>query len=157
MTAASSVRARRDRWADWLVVGVVILALLLGWVVKAWAEGGTESFTDPETGLTLTYPSGWLMSSTGDYVFKARDPQSGFFKITYQVMADRLDPTRPISLVDAVNATAVSRARKLTAFRLLDIVPMDDGGQVLPSNMEVANEELKLPSAIWVRYVYVRK
>ena len=34
---------------------------------------------------------------------------------------------------------------------------MDDGGQVLPSNMEVANEELKLPSAIWARYVYVEE
>ena len=143
MAMAKTLRTRRDRWADWFVIGVVVLALLLGWAVKAWAEGGTKSFTDPETGLTLDYPSGWLMGSAGDYVFKARDPHSGPFKITYQVTADKLDPAHPMSLVDAVNMTSVSRARKLTAFRLLDI--------------ETVGEEGQSPSAIWSSYVYVEE
>jgi hypothetical protein len=143
MTVASTLRTRRDRWADWLVIGVVAGALLLGWAVKVWAVGGTDSFTHPEVGLTLSYPSGWLMGSAEDYVFKVRDPNSGPFKTTYQVMADRLDPAHPLSLVDAVNATSVSRARKLTAFRLLDI--------------ETVGEEGQSPSAIWSRYVYVEE
>jgi hypothetical protein len=143
MAMAKTLRTRRDRWADWFVIGVVVLALLLGWAVKAWAEGGTKSFTDPETGLTLDYPAGWLMGSAGDYVFKARDPHSGPFKITYQVTADKLDPAHPMSLVDAVNMTSVSRARKLTAFRLLDI--------------ETVGEEGQSPSAIWSSYVYVEE
>lgn len=143
MVMAKTLRTRRDRWADWFVIGVVVLAFLLGWAVKAWAEGGTKSFTDPETGLTLDYPAGWLMGSAGDYVFKARDPHSGPFKITYQVTADKLDPAHPMSLVDAVNMTSVSRARKLTAFRLLDI--------------ETVGEEGQSPSAIWSSYVYVEE
>ena len=143
MAMAKTLRTRRDRWADWFVIGVVVLAFLLGWAVKAWAEGGTKSFTDPETGLTLDYPAGWLMGSAGDYVFKARDPHSGPFKITYQVTADKLDPAHPMSLVDAVNMTSVSRARKLTAFRLLDI--------------ETVGEEGQSPSAIWSSYVYVEE
>ena len=143
MTMAKTLRSRRDRWADWLVVGVVIVALLVGWAVKAWTVSGTESFLDPETGLALNYPAGWLMGSAEDYVFRARDPQSGPFKITYQVTAGKLDPARPVSLVDAVNATSVSRARKLTAFRLLDI--------------ETVGEEGQSPSAIWSSYVYVEK
>lgn len=142
MTMAKAVRTRRDRWADWLVVGVVIVALLLGWVTKSWAEGSTEQFTDSETGLTLNYPASWLTGSK-DCLFQARDPQSGPFKITYRVTVDKLDPARPVSLVDAVNLTSVSRARKLTAFRLLDI--------------ETVGEEGQSPSAIWSRYVYVEE
>ena len=143
MVMAKTLRTRRDRWADWFVIGVVVLAFLLGWAVKAWAEGGTESFTDPETGLALDYPAGWLMGSAEDHVFKARDPHSGPFKITYQVTADKLDPAHPMSLVDAVNMTSVSRARKLTAFRLLDV--------------ETVGEEGQSPSAIWSSYVYVEE
>lgn len=143
MMTTKVVRTRRDRWADWLVVGVVVVALLLGWATKSWAEGGTEQFSDSKTGLTLNYPAGWLAGSGEDYIFKARDPQSGPFKITYRVTADKLDPTRPLSLVDAVNATSVNQARKLTAFRLLDIEPVGEEGQS--------------PSAIWARYVYVEE
>lgn len=143
MTVTKTVRTRRDRWADWLVVGLVAVALLLGWAVKAWAMGGTKSFADSETGLTLNYPTGWLMSSTENHVFKARDPNSGPFKTTYQVTADELDPTRPLSLVDAVNTAYVSRARKLTAFRLLDV--------------ETIGEESRSPRAIWSYYVYVEE
>jgi len=143
MTLVTNVRTRRDRLADWLVIGVVAVALLLGWGVKTWAVAGTESFTRPEAGLTLNYPSGWLMGSAEDYAFKVRDPNSGPFKTTYQVMADELDPARPVSLVDAVNASSLSRARKLTAFRLLDI--------------ETVGEEDQSPSAIWSRYVYVEE
>jgi hypothetical protein len=143
MTVATTVRTRRDRLADWLVIGVVAVALALGWGVKTWTEASTERFTPPEIDLTLNYPSGWLMSSAEEYVFKVRDPNSGPFKTTYQVMADRLDPAHPMSLVDAVNATSLSRARKLTAFRLLDV--------------ETVGEEDQLPNAVWSRYVYVEE
>ncbi len=143
MTTERAVRTRRDRWADWLVIGVIVLALLLGWAVKAWAEGDTDTFEDPQTGLTLHYPATWLTGSDEDLLFRARDPQSGPFKITYQAAVEPLDPTRPVSLVDAVNTTMVSRARNLTAFRLLDI--------------ETVGGEEQAPSAIWSRYVYVEE
>lgn len=157
MTTVQTLQTRRDRWADWLVIGIVVVALLLGWAVKAWAESDTESFNDPETGLTLHYPAGWLAGSAEDYMFKARDPQSGPFKITYQVTSDKLDPARPISLVDAVNATVVNRARKLTAFRLLDVEPVDEEGQPLPDNIDAASEKREAPGAIWARYVYIEE
>lgn len=143
MTMAATVRTRRDRWADWMVIGVVAAALVLGWAIKAVAEGSTDSFMDPETGLTLTYPSGWMMGSAEGYLLRVRDPHSGSFKTAYQVSADKLDPDRPMSLVDAVNAASVSRARKLTAFRMLDI--------------ETIGEEGQSPSAVWSRYVYVEE
>jgi hypothetical protein len=143
MTLQGTARTRRDRWADWAVVGVVVVALLLGWAVKAWAEGSTEQFSDAETALTLNYPTGWLAGSDEDFLFRARDPQSGLFKTTYRVAAQALDPARPLSLVDAVNMTSVSRARKLTAFRLLDIEPV--------------GPEAESPRAIWSRYAYVEE
>jgi hypothetical protein len=155
MMMAKTIRSRRDRLADWLVIIVVAIALLSGWAAKAWAERGRERFTSSETGLTLRYPVGWLMSSAEEYVFKVRDPRSGPFKTTYQITAEKLDPARPMSLMDAVQTTSVSRARKLTAFRMLDIVPVDEEGQPLPSSIEAQEEKPKPPSAIWSRYVYV--
>ena len=141
MAMAKAVHSRRDRWADWLVIGVVAVALSLGWGIKAWTEGGTERFTSPETGLTLHYPTGWLMSRADGYLLKVRDPHSGLFKTTYAVMADRLDPARPMSLVDAVNATSVSRARKLTAFRLLDIETV---GEDNVTNCQYKNKSIEI-------------
>lgn len=143
MAEQKTARTRRDRWADWVVVGVVVVALLLGWVVKAQAEGSTEAFSDAETGLSLNYPTGWLAGSGEDFLFRARDPQSGLFKTTYLVEAEVLDPARPVSLVDAVNMTSVNRARKLTAFRMLDI--------------EAVGPEEGSPRAIWSRYAYVEE
>jgi len=143
MAGNNTVRTRRDRWADWLVVGVVVVALALGWATKSWAQGARESFTLSETGLTVAYPAGWLVGSDEDYAFRARDPHSGAFKTSYLIEAQKLDPARPVSLVDAVNLTSVSRARRLTAFRMLDIDTMGEEGQT--------------PSAIWARYVYVEE
>ena len=143
MTMANTLRSRRDRWADWLVIGVVIVALLLGWATKSWAEGSTEQFTDSQTGLVLDYPAGWLAGSGEDYIFQARDPQSGPFKITYRATAEKLDPARPLSLVDSVNLSSVNRARKLTAFQVLDI--------------ETVGQDEGSPKSVWARYVYVEE
>ena len=35
-------RARHDRWADWAVIGTLVVALLLGWVIMALADGGID-------------------------------------------------------------------------------------------------------------------
>ena len=82
MSAQRPVRARRDRWADWAVIGTLVLALLLGWAVMAFAEGQTSVYTDAESGVVLRYPKDWFLKADEDLIFQALDPDSGAFKTT---------------------------------------------------------------------------
>ena len=57
MTAKTPARTRRDRWADWAVVGVLVVALLFGWGVKTYAESQTSTFTDEPTDIPVQHPT----------------------------------------------------------------------------------------------------
>lgn len=127
MTESSSVRARRDRWADWSVIGVLVVALLLGWAVMTLAQGQRDTFTDEETGLTVSYPKDWLHKGGDDLVFQVVDPESGEFKTTYQVRVEPIDASAPTTptLFSVLNGVALATAQKGTAYRLLDVVEGD--------------------------------
>lgn len=128
MTVQKPVRARRDRWADWAVIGVLIVALLLGWVVKSWAQGQRATFADAEAGLSLRYPRGWLQKSDDRLVFQALSPESGRFKTTYQVRIWPVAAGEDVAstLTSVLNDASLSRAQEGTAFRLFDIEPGKD-------------------------------
>jgi hypothetical protein len=124
MTAKRPVRTRRDRWADWAVIGVLIVALLLGWVVKVVAEGRRDTYTDTQHGLTLRYPRGWLLKADEDLAFQAVDPGSGDFKTTYQVRIWPIDGTAELTptLTVVLNNNSLERAQEGLAYRLFDTV-----------------------------------
>jgi hypothetical protein len=129
MAAKPSARTRRDRWADWAVIGVLIVALLLGWGVKALAEGQRTTFADEETGLTVRYPKDWMLKSDAKLVFQAVDPASGDFKTTYQIRAYPIDATASVTstLSVVLNNASLAQAQQRTAYRLFD---MAEGGQI---------------------------
>ena len=123
-------RTPRDRWADWAVIGVVALALLLGWGVKSLAGSGRAVYTDPVTGLVLRYPQGWLLKADEDLIFQAIDPASGDYKTTYQVRLRPAAVGSPVTstLTMALNDVSLARAQQATAYRLFDLVegkPLD--------------------------------
>jgi len=65
---------RRDRYVSWLVIGVLVVALVLGWVVKLAAEGRVVSFRDEGTGVSGHYPAGWLKRSVlPPYILQVED------------------------------------------------------------------------------------
>lgn len=119
-----SVRTPRDRWADWAVLGVVIVALLLGWGVMAVAQGQRGLYADDRTGLTVWYPEGWLLKAGENLAFQAVDPASGEFKTTYQVRLVPIDATAAVTptLAAGLNKLSLARAQEGTAYRLFDIV-----------------------------------
>lgn len=49
---------RHDRWVSWIVIGVFIGAMGLGWVVKLGAEGRSVPFA--ADGVRASYPAGWV-------------------------------------------------------------------------------------------------
>lgn len=123
--STTSVRPRRDRWADWAVVGVLVLALLLGWAVMALAEGMSESYTSADYSLTLRYPQDWLLREDDAVAFRAIDPGSGAFKTTYEVHvlpAGGATPATTATLAVALNNVSLDRSQGTTAYRQLDVV-----------------------------------
>lgn len=128
--AKSEARTRRDRWADWFAVGVVAVAVLVGWGLMLWVGAQTETFADEGLGVTVQYPRDWLMKESDNLVLQVMDPDSGLFKTQYQVRAWPIDATASLTptLTVVLNNASLSRAQKATAYRLFDIVQGKDIG-----------------------------
>jgi hypothetical protein len=142
MATRSSSRTRRDRRSDWAVVGVVALALILGWLVKVYAEGRRTLYTDPVEGITVNFPEHWLLREHENLAFQAVDPGAGDFKTTYQVRVWPVDATQDLvgNLGMVLNNASVSRAQGVTAYRLHGIN---------------AARDIEGQPAMEARYVYV--
>jgi hypothetical protein len=53
----TATRTRRDRYVDWAVIGLVVIALLIGWAIKSGAEGATQTLSS-DVG-SFNAPIGW--------------------------------------------------------------------------------------------------
>jgi hypothetical protein len=91
--------APRDRYAELLVVVVVIAALLVGWGVKAGAEARAVHIED--MGFSASYGQNWVREQPQQpEVLKITDPGSGSrFQTTITV--SRLDNAEPSQQVAA--------------------------------------------------------
>ena len=123
MATKATTRTRQDRWADWAVIGVLIVALLLGWALMLVVQGQRATFADADTGLTLRYPKGWMQKSDDRLLFQAADPSSSEFKTTYQVRVQPIDASGSVTstLAAALNRASLARAQEGTAYRMLDL------------------------------------
>jgi hypothetical protein len=123
MATNATARTRQDRWADWAVIGVLIVALLLGWALMLVVQGQRATFVDAGTGLTLRYPKGWMQKSDDRLLFQAADPSSGEFKTAYQVRVQPIDASGSVTstLAAALNRASLARAQEGTAYRMLDL------------------------------------
>ena len=109
---------RRDRWSSWLVVAVVIVALILGWVVKTAAEGRTVPFAGE--GLRATYPAGWVrVEVQAPVLLQVGDRWAQPFRSTLSVERRPLSPgsDNPLGLIQQM--VSLERGRSLSAFRTL--------------------------------------
>ena len=61
-TLTAPRRTYRDRFADWLVIGLVIVSLAAGWLIKSNAESASQSISG-DVG-SFSYPIGWLSNKT---------------------------------------------------------------------------------------------
>jgi len=114
------------------VIGVLVVALLLGGGAMVLAQGQSETATNAEAGLTVRYPQGWLLKTGQDesLAFQAVDPASGVFKTTLEVRVVPISPDA--AAIDATGSTtsilalvlgnlSLSRAQQTTAYRQLEM------------------------------------
>ncbi len=107
---------RRDRWADWVVIGLVILALILGWILRDAVLFRTTPFTVSD--ISGRYPAGWVSQTGDDPLLRVRDPSNAGFGVVIELwsrpLAADADPTM------VLDALALERAGANAAYRTLD-------------------------------------
>ena len=119
MVADMHVKAqRRDRWVSWIVIALFVLALLLGWVVKAVAE--SRSTTYSEGTFQVRYPEGWLrLEPEAPAIFQAADKPSGArTALTVEKRPLAPNTNRPLGVV--LQALAMERGSNWMAYRVLE-------------------------------------
>lgn len=117
------ISPRRDRWADWAVIGALVVALLLGTAVMALAQGQRSAYANTDAGLAVRYPQGWLLKPAEGLAFQAVDPDAGEFKTTYQARMIPITASEPLTatLALALNNLSLTRGRQEIAYRQFEI------------------------------------
>jgi hypothetical protein len=113
-------------------VGVAILvlvALSLGWLLRAQVSSRTTVFQDKNTPFTIAYPATWTSaSSLQDVLLKVEDPNTtSAFKTALTVTSRDLDPQSPPTLQTLVDRR-IAQVGALTAFHFLSDTPTTVGG-----------------------------
>lgn len=107
---------------DLAVIGLVLLALLAGWVLKAAMEEERTIFTDVDANLSLRYPASWVPQTEKGTLLSISDLQSeGSFKVTFSVSVRELDPEDVKPVQELVVPFTVERGQELTGYRVLEI------------------------------------
>ncbi|MGC8874028.1 MAG: hypothetical protein ACP5SI_06210 [Chloroflexia bacterium] len=110
---------RRDRWVSWLVIGVFLLALLLGSVVRVLAEGRSIAYEG--AGIRARYPAGWVRVETRPpLLLQVEDRTAQPFRTRLMVERRPLPPRAPNPL-GAVEQVLVLE-RGWLAYRPLEVV-----------------------------------
>jgi hypothetical protein len=118
---------RRDRWADWAVVLVVVVALGLGLLLREMTLYRYDAFAVAGGDISGRVPANWLREYSDDPLLQARDPRSGAFNTTLLLrtrpLAADMDPTL------ALQSLALERAGAVTAYETLETNEVAVGGR----------------------------
>ena len=105
-TAKPQARLRRESLTEWLVIGLVILALIVGWILKVSIQGQTATFAS-ET-LSVRYPVDWLLGKDEEALFTVKDPDSpSTFDTTFSARVGPLGEMEEQEYVFKVEGVAV--------------------------------------------------
>jgi hypothetical protein len=102
-----------------LVIGVWVLALLLGWMVKALAEGRTVAYEG--NGIRVRYPAGWVRVETQPpLLLQVEDRLAQPFRTTLSLERRPVPPgvSNPLGTV----AQMLVLERGWTAYRPLEVL-----------------------------------
>jgi hypothetical protein len=126
MTTKQAIQ-RRDRWADWAVVVVVAIALILGLVLREVTLSQTDSFS--EGGVSGRYPANWVRETGEDPLLRARDPRGGELDTMLEVRSRPLAAEAdPILVLDAL---AYERSAQVVAYETLSTDQVLIGGKAV--------------------------
>jgi hypothetical protein len=102
------------------VAFVVIVALLLGWMLREATLNRIIAYRDSETGFSLQFPAAWSTAdSLQDVMLKVENPTTGSaYKTNLVVEARDLDPQNPPTLQEFVDRR-VTQKGSLTGYHFI--------------------------------------
>jgi hypothetical protein len=116
---------RQDTISTLLVVGLTILAVILGALVRNSVVNKTTTYTDAAK-LQITYPAGWVLSDTGADTGTAgqitvSNQKAGAAPVRFEVQRVAVDASTPVtsSLGVVANGLTATRARNLSSYKVL--------------------------------------
>jgi hypothetical protein len=109
---------RRDRWVSWFVIALFVIALLLGWIVKAVAENRYVSYSDGT--IQVRYPEGWIkLQAESPVLLQVADKPTGVrTSLTIEQRPLPPDASRPLALVQ--QTLTLERGSNWMAYRVLE-------------------------------------
>ncbi len=117
-------RTRRDRFADWAVIGLVVIALIAGWLIKSSAENLTQSISG-DVG-SLTYPSGWLADKSDGLLVQDNRTASGV-PTSFSVAVETVDADQDLKALSTQQT--IGLAQDLDGFSMLSTKPDSVNGE----------------------------
>ena len=122
-TLTASSHARRDRFADWAVIGLVVIALAAGWLIKSSTENATQSINSAAG--SFSYPSGWQTSKALGLSAQDTRTPSGI-PTAFSITSETLDTDQGL---DALSTRQTIRlAQDNDGFSMLNINKETIGG-----------------------------
>ena len=122
-TLTASSHARRDRFADWAVIVLVVIALAAGWLIKSSAENATQSINSAAG--SFSYPSGWQTSKALGLSAQDTRTKSGI-PTAFSITSEALDTDQGL---DALSTRQTMRlAQDNDDFSMLNINKETIGG-----------------------------
>jgi hypothetical protein len=122
-------QTRNDRFSSLLVIILVVLFLSLGLVNRQRIDAQLWDFNSRISGIEATYPAGWLVDESGDYVVRIRDPRARPFKTQYQIMV--VPAGGQTSIRNVLDGLTLQRSSDLAAFRVLSVEDISIGTTTL--------------------------
>jgi hypothetical protein len=105
---------------DAFVIGLVAVALIAGWGLKARAESKATTYAELDPALSLSYPALWATQVDKETLLSIRDLQSGgTFKVSFSVAVRDLEPEGIEPVQSLVKEITEERGQELTAYRIL--------------------------------------
>lgn len=115
MTAIAKTRTRRDRFADWAVIGLVVIALLIGWSIKSGAENATQALSS-DVG-SFNAPMGWRSDKSAGLAAMDTRTASGV-PTTFSITTQALDSDASLNALST--RRTIKLAQELDGFSMLD-------------------------------------
>jgi RsiW-degrading membrane proteinase PrsW (M82 family) len=107
---------------DTMVIGVLIIALALGGILKGTVEGARVPYSSQDGRLSLEYPASWTSFDEKETLLTIRDLRSeGAFKVSLWVKTRELPLEGVASIRELITPYSVEKGEELTGFRVLSI------------------------------------